>query len=73
MSYAKRNAERVIALVDSLGPLSELPSQQLTELYYHVAMIDAEIGTAFLLGEPYDETCKKINSIKIQISEILWS
>lgn len=71
-SYAKRNAKRVLALVDSLE-LAEMSTQQLTELYHLVSSIDSEIGTCFMWGEPYDETCKRISSVTVMLSEMLWS
>lgn len=70
--YAKRNAERVLSLIDSLE-LTEMSTRQLTELYYLVSSIDSEIGTCFLWGEPYDETCKRISSVTVMLSEMLWS
>lgn len=70
--YAKRNAVRVLALIDTFN-LDELSTQQLTELYYLVSSIDSEIGTCFMWGEPYDETCKRISSVCTTISEMLWS
>lgn len=71
-SYAKRNAERVLSLIDSLE-LTEMSARQLTELYYLVSSIDSEVGTCFLWGEPYDETCKRISSVTVMLSEMLWS
>lgn len=71
-SYAKRNAELVLSLIDSLE-LTELSAQQLTELYHLVSSIDFEIGTCFMWGEPYDETCKRISSITVMLGEMLWS
>lgn len=70
--YAKRNAERVLSLIDSFE-LTEMSARQLTELYYLVSYIDSEISTCFLWGEPYDETCKRISSVTIMLSEMLWS
>ena len=70
--YAKRNARRVLALIDSLE-LSKLSIEQLEQLYYLVDSIDSEIGTCFMWGEPYDRTCERISSACHIIYEMLWS
>jgi len=71
-SYAKRNAKLVLAFVDSLE-LSQMSAEQLEKLYHLVSSIDAEVGTCFMWGEPYDDTCESIRSACRTISEALQS